>query len=143
MKSLMKDFKKLLRYWGPVALWMGIIFLFSSFPTGSASQIVWSDFFLKKTAHLTEYGVLAILFYRALKNSGVKRERAALAAIIMVFVYGISDEIHQSFTPGRMPKWYDVGFDTIGGILAIFYIWKKLPLTQGKLKVWAEKLELN
>lgn len=136
------DLKLLLKYWFPVLLWCLIIFVFSSRPTGSASQIVWTDFFIKKTAHVLIYAGLSMWIYRASVNSGIAKKQSALISIFFSFLYGLSDEFHQSFTPGRTPRLYDVGFDTIGASLAIYIIWKKLPKAPQPLKAWAKKLEI-
>ena len=134
---------KLYVYWLPVFLWAGIIFLFSANPTTSTSEIHWQDFIIKKTFHVIFFGTLATLLYRALKESGVNKIKAGYTALIFTALYGASDEIHQSFTPGRMPRAYDVFFDTIGAILAIFVIWKLLPQAPTRLKTLAEKFSLN
>jgi VanZ family protein len=103
----------------------------------------WKDFIVKKTAHLIEYAVLSILYFRALKESGLEKKNAAIVAIILCFLYGASDEIHQSFIPGREPRVRDTLIDAFGAGLAMLGIWKLLPTAPKKLKVWAEKLQIN
>lgn len=137
------DLNLVLKYWLPVVIWAFIIFIFSSRPTGTASQIVWTDFFIKKTAHVLIYGGLSTWIYRACINSDIAKKQSALIAIFFSFLYGLSDEFHQSFTPGRTPRLYDVGFDTIGASLAIYTIWKQLPKAPQPLKNWAKKLEIH
>lgn len=129
-------------YFFPVILWMGVIFLFSSYPTKQVSHINWKDFFIKKTAHIIEYGILATLFFRAFKNNGMGKKEAGYLSVFLSFLYGLSDEIHQSFTPGREPTLRDVFFDTIGAMLFIYGIWYLLPKAKGRLKALARKLEL-
>jgi hypothetical protein len=133
---------KILKFWGPVLIWAGIIFLFSARPVIPASQIFWKDFIVKKTAHVVEYAILASLIYRALKESGVSKYNAGLWAIFFSVVYGLTDEFHQSFTPGREPRVRDVFFDTIGAILSIYSIWNLLPKAPQKLRSWAKRLHL-
>ena len=134
--------KKILKFWGPVVVWAGIIFLFSARPVIPASQIFWKDFIIKKSAHVIEYGILASLLYRALKESGVQKYNAGLIAILIALIYGATDELHQSFTPGREPRVRDVFFDTIGAILSVYSIWNLLPKAPKKLKTWAKRLQL-
>jgi len=119
-----------------------VIFLFSSLPTTRNIEIYWQDFIIKKTAHVVEYGIFAVLLYRALKEGGVDKERAGLFSILIAVLYGMTDEFHQSFTPGRESRIRDVGFDTIGAILAIYILWKLLPKAPKKLKSWAKNLQL-
>jgi len=117
--------------------------LFSTRPVTPASRIYWQDFIVKKTAHIIEYGVFTILLYRGFTNSGVSRKKAAAISIILAVLYGLTDELHQSFTPGREPRLRDVGFDTIGALLAIHIVWKLLPKAPAKLKNLAKNLQIN
>lgn len=114
---------KLLKYWLPPILWGLIIFSFSSLQVGSSNEIYWKDFLIKKTAHVVEYAILAVLLYRAMINSEVNKKKAFFISIIIAGLYGLTDEFHQSFTPGREPKIRDVFIDTIGGSLG--GIWAK------------------
>lgn len=66
------------------------------------------------------YGVFGIFSYRALTGSGYKPQKAMMVSILMSFLYGVSDEIHQSFVPGRGPHARDIIFDTIGGTLGVW-----------------------
>ncbi len=117
--------KKIFKYWFPVLFWALIIFSFSSFSTTSTSDIYWQDFIVKKTAHMVEYGILALLLYRAFRGYKLNKTRAVILSILLAGIYGVSDEFHQSFTPGREPHIRDVAFDTIGASLAMLVIWKK------------------
>ena len=136
-------FQKILKYWLPVFIWAFIIFSFSAYPTIRTSEIQWKDFFVKKSLHIIEYAIFASLLYRAIRKEGVIGKKAALYSIFFSVLYGLSDEFHQNFTPGREPKFRDVIFDTIGSFLAIYIIWKLLPRAPMKLKTWVEKLELK
>ena len=106
--------------WVPVVAWAGVIFLFSSLSVTPASEIYWQDFIVKKTAHVVEYAIFAILLYRALRTEGIEKFNAGLFAILVSVIYGATDEVHQGFTPGREPRARDVVFDTIGAIAGVF-----------------------
>lgn len=116
---------KIFKYWLPVFVWTLLIFTFSSLSTPETSQIYWQDFIIKKTAHMIEYGFLALLIYRALKGYDMETTKAVILSIFLAALYGLSDELHQSFTPGREPRIRDVAFDTIGASLAMLILWKK------------------
>jgi VanZ family protein len=133
---------KVINFWIPVILWLMVIFFFSAQPTIKTTEIYWQDFIIKKTAHIVEYAILATLLYRALVASGVSKKEAGIYAIILAATYGISDEFHQRFTPGREPRVRDVVFDTIGATMAIIYIWRYLPKAPKKLKALAQKLQI-
>jgi VanZ family protein len=113
--------KKLIRFL-PALLWMGVIFYFSSRQTtGIGGDSYWFRFAILKTFHLIEYATLFILINFALNQN--------LYSIIAAYFYAVSDEIHQSFTPGRSPKFTDTLIDLFGiliGFLAYKFI--LLPL---------------
>lgn len=134
--------RKVCKFWLPVVAWALVIFWFSSLPVTPVSKIYWKDFILKKSAHVVEYAILTTLLYRALKEGKVEKKEAGVYAVILAFLYGMSDEFHQSFTPGREPRLRDVVFDTIGAVLAIYLIWKLLPKAPRKLKTWAKNWQL-
>lgn len=140
MKSEVID--KLLKFWSPVFVWAAIIFSFSAKPTNPVSEIYWKDFIVKKLAHVVVYAILAIFLYRAFKKEGVDRKKAGYYSIIVAVLYGLTDEFHQSYTPGRDPKLRDVIFDTIGATFAIYGLWNILPKAPSKLKKLAENLQL-
>ena len=126
---------KLLKYWLPPILWGLIIFSFSSLQVGSSNEIYWKDFVIKKTAHIVEYAILAVLLYRAMIGSDIEKKKAIIFAILIVSLYGFTDEFHQSFTPGREPRIRDVIIDTIGGALGVLTFCKVLE----KYPKWKEK----
>jgi VanZ family protein len=94
----------------PVAL-MGLIYFLSAQPDLS-SGLGTIDLLGRKVVHATEYGVLWLLWVRAL---GFRR--AALGAAICV-LYACSDEFHQTFVHGRHGTPVDVLIDATGVALA-------------------------
>ena len=139
----MRLMKKLLSFWFPPIFWALAIFLFSAFPTAPVSQVYWREFVIKKSAHIVEYGFLTVLLYRAFRGYGVGSKNAAIYSIFISLLYGVTDEFHQSFTPGREPRVRDVVFDTIGALLAIYSLWNILPKAPLKLRRWAKKLQMS
>lgn len=114
---------KFLKFWLPPILWAIIIFRLSSNVLPSVGPTYLSDFAFKKFSHVFFYAVLGILVYRALLSENIVRTKALYISIIVCLIYGIGDEIHQSFIPGRGPHIRDVVFDTIGSSLG--GIWAK------------------
>jgi VanZ family protein len=135
--------KKFTTFWLPPTIWAVVIFSFSSRPVQTTSEVYWQDFVVKKTAHLIEYAILAILLYRALKESGLSRKRSGIYSIVVVFIYGALDEFHQSFTPGRQSRIRDVIIDTVGGSLGIYALWNLLPKAPKNFKDLLKKLHLE
>src|SRR3989339_2141364 len=111
---------KIFKFWLPPILWALVIFTFSSFQTASASKFYLGDFLIKKTAHILEYGIFASMLYRAMINSGLGKKKAMWYSVLLAFLYGATDEFHQSFTPGRGPSIRDVLIDTFGAGLFVF-----------------------
>lgn len=73
-----------------------------------------------KLLHLAEYYILGYLLMRAFTTSGVPVLAASpvAAAILVGSAYGLSDEIHQAFVPGRVAGLWDFLFDAAGVVLA-------------------------
>jgi VanZ family protein len=129
-------------FWLPPLIWAFVIFYISSGSVPKAGPTYWVDFAIKKAAHLLEYAIFAILFYRAFKNSGWGKSQSVTIALFLAILYGATDELHQLFTPGRESRIRDVIFDTIGAGAGLYLIWKLLPKMPKRLRVWAEKLHL-
>jgi VanZ family protein len=103
--------------WGPVALQMAIIFAASSIPDLGPLPGGITD----SSGHSIGYALLGALLLRALARgrlSGVTWRRA-LAAVLLATLYGVSDEAHQAFVPGRSPDRFDVLADCVAVTLAL------------------------
>lgn len=123
-RDIMEGIVRFLHYfpWGKaLLLWMLIIFYFSSLPGSPYPFDATTGYYIeRKGAHLVEYFVFFLLAY-GLMRRWYPRERFSLLGVLAVFVatlYGITDELHQYFTPFRGAKITDVGIDTIGALLA-------------------------
>jgi VanZ family protein len=103
--------------WLPVLLWAGIIFAFSATPNLRFAQSDVLDFVVRKAGHMFVFGVLAVLIWRALEYSAVRR--AMVWSWVLTVAYAATDEFHQSFTAGRHPSPVDVGIDSVGALLCL------------------------
>jgi len=112
---------RLVRHWLPVVVWMALIFVLSSFSGSSLSDFGSIDFLVKKAAHVTEYAVLCLLFFRAFKLAMIPR-KALAASAIMAVIYAVSDEYHQTFVPLREGTVRDVFIDCIGIFLMYLFL---------------------
>ncbi len=111
---------QVLWYWVPVALYAGTIFYLSSqsHPEEQLPSFLIEDV-SDKVLHAVEYGILALLCYRAFRwatGPAVARQ-AVVLAIVTASVYGITDEAHQLFVPFRESSWQDWLADTIGATI--------------------------
>jgi VanZ family protein len=82
---------------------------------------------LDKLEHALVFGLLGVLAYLALgvrHREGRADFRPVLAAVLIVTLYAVFDELHQAFVPGRDPSFYDGLADAGGAILAVTLVWK-------------------
>jgi VanZ family protein len=137
---------RIYRHWLPVVLWMAFIFLMSSElgsathtsriieplvqwikPDATPEQFEFVHFVVRKLAHLTEYAVLGLLVFRALKRS--RRSPAtkfswqtAGLTLLIAAAYAATDEWHQTFVPGRTPAFGDVLIDSSGALISLLAV---------------------
>lgn len=97
-----------IRAWAPAAAWAGLLFLASSTPDVGEVGLPLGD----KLGHFGLYTVLGIALAYARRHSALGPAHWAL--ILIGVLYGISDEWHQSFVPGREPELADLLADTLG-----------------------------
>jgi len=100
---------------GPPLVLMAVIFLLSAQPDLD-SGLAW-DLPLRKLAHMAEFGLLWLLWWRAL---GYGDPRASIA---ITLVYAASDELHQSFVEGRVGSPVDFCIDAAGVGIAGLAVW--------------------
>lgn len=104
----------------PVA-WMGLIFTLSHQPTLPYPQDL-DAMVISTLGHVTVYAVLAALVWWALGGGGVSGGWRAVLAVAVAVLYGITDEWHQSFVPGRTPDGRDIVADAVGAVLAVVVV---------------------
>lgn len=117
------------RFGPPLAL-MGVIFYLSAQPN-LRTELGTIDLVGRKLVHMVEFGLLWLLWLRALGWSA----RAGWAAGAIAILYAISDEWHQSFVDGRQGAPRDVLIDSAGVLLAaLLYHRVLLPRRRAALR---------
>lgn len=126
--------KPLLLRWLPLLLWAAIIFATSAnsepyqllpaswkAPINPAepSSPSWDEV-LGWVSHTGEYAILAFLAARALAWKARARPVHLIFAWAGSALYGLSDEIHQMFVPGRTFQLGDLALDFFGALIGIF-----------------------
>jgi len=98
---------------GPLVLWL--------FPGTSDETLQIVHFIVRKLAHLTEYAIMGFLAARAFSTSsyGPLRHHWFLVALLLIVIYSLLDEYHQSFVPSRTASIYDSMIDSVGGLAAL------------------------
>ncbi len=95
---------------------MGLIFYSSSIESIHLPRIP-SGF--DKVLHICIYAILAFLSYLSFKNSGV-RKYVFLLSFVFATIYGIADEFHQLYVPGRAASLGDTVADSFGAFLGSY-----------------------
>jgi VanZ family protein len=106
---------------------MALIFIASSIPNLTQLPGNISD----KAGHGIGYALLGLVLLRGLagaRASGVTL-RVVLLTIVCATAYGVSDEFHQRFVPGRTADVHDVAADAIGASAAALGAWAILKAT--------------
>lgn len=102
------------------AAWAGLVFWLSSRPDlpFQVAAVPGIDKFL----HAGAYAVLGALLTLATAGARFSGRRAVVIAAALASLYGVSDELHQSFVPGRDTSagdWFaDTGGALVGAVLA-------------------------
>jgi len=112
---------------------MGTIFFLSHQP----------DYFVKlpdifsfdKLLHAVAYGVLAatVLFAAPTELRKKSPSFTAVLAMIICLLYGISDEFHQSFIPGRYASIWDVAADLLGAAVVVWFWRRRMMGVEGSV----------
>lgn len=106
----------------PLFLWLGLIFFLSSQSVLIDIDNQVGDKTFYKSAHFFAYAVLMWLVWRALSPRRCADWPLLLAALGLTVLYGVSDEVHQLFVPGRQGRVADVLFDSAGALAMILLL---------------------
>jgi VanZ family protein len=111
---------RLASLWGPVAVYMLVIFFLSSRPDAPLPPGM-----TDKQGHSLGYLGLGLTMTRALTGGlgAPVSVPQGLAAIALTTAYGASDEWHQSFVPGRTADVNDLRADATGAVVATAVCW--------------------
>ena len=112
--------------WGPAVFWAAALFVLSSRPDVPGPSFPFAD----KVGHLGLYGILGTaLAWGAVRSGSAGRWRWVGVGTL----YGVSDEWHQSFIPGRSAEFADVGADAVGVALGFWITTWMLEWLRGRL----------
>ncbi|MDP5273317.1 VanZ family protein [Chengkuizengella axinellae] len=111
----------------PAVLWMIVIFYLSHQQGSELHSFL--PFFQRwfpamssfNWGHLVAYFILSWLLFMALGEKYNSFKGKSLV-VSLCLLYGISDEIHQSYIPGRTPQLLDIRNDTLGAAFGMIFI---------------------
>jgi VanZ family protein len=132
-----------LRAWWPALVWAAFIFTMSTdtfssehtatlfepllrwlHPSFTKHQLHVIHFYIRKSAHFTEYFVFCLLLYRGVRGMRQGwRWTWGLAALSIAAGYSALDEIHQAFVASRGASAYDSLLDSAGAFFATAALW--------------------
>ena len=104
---------------GPLILWL--------FPNTSPDTLASVHFITRKIAHFTEYAILGFLAARAFRTSPQPaiKQRWFWICVVLVVLYALMDEYHQSYVPSRTASIFDSLIDMAGGLTALIIVRKR------------------
>ena len=112
--------------WAPPVALMAVIFVLSAQPDLSTGLGVW-DLIARKIVHMTEYGLLCFLWWRALRWVTATPRVALAVAFSASLAYAGTDEFHQTFVHGRHGTPVDVAIDAAGMTIACLLVLSREP----------------
>jgi VanZ family protein len=125
----------------PAIFWMGLIFLGSTDmlsaehtsrflvpflrwldPQISIAMLATIQLGIRKLGHLTEYAILAMLLWRALRGGTRWQMKMSILFVVAALgcaIFAASDEFHQSFVPSRTSSPIDAMIDICGALIGL------------------------
>jgi len=104
----------------PAILVMAALFKLSTLPGND--PLLNSIHFSDKIEHFIAYFVLGITFciWIPSKKWFAKPVVYGIIVIVLCTLFGISDEFHQTFVPGRSGDLYDLAVDSAASVISVF-----------------------
>lgn len=121
--------QRFIRYQLPAILWAALIYITSSIPTAKLPSVDFPSF--DKGVHFFIFFTLAALTHRAVRFQDripFATKHHVFSTVLLVVSYGLVDEFHQYFVPGRNPSVLDLIADGVGALiyLALFLLVRRL-----------------
>lgn len=101
------------RAWVTVFVWLAFVEVLTSLPGSALPLLPKMAIRIDWVAHFCLYAVLGALLARVGVLESWSRRRL-VAAVVMVSLFGVLDELHQLFIPGRSAEVGDWAMDTLG-----------------------------
>lgn len=89
---------------------------------------------VRKTAHMTEYAILAWIFLGNCMQYPCLRKKGGFWAWLGTTAYAATDEFHQLFVKGRSGEIKDVMIDSTGALFGLFFAWAVISMAVKRRK---------
>jgi VanZ family protein len=120
--------------WLPVVGWAALIVIGSSIPDiPTPRQLEFP--LIDKLGHLFEYAVFGFLLARSLGMHWSGRARSLAGVVAAALAFGLLDEFHQQFVPGRYFEGLDLAADVVGVVLG-WFTYRARPFRGNRLVRW-------
>jgi len=98
-----------------------IFYMSSSLPPQAAKEV--PVYFDIKLIHIVEYGILNLLVFWALdRTSDIPYIWKIIYSVAITILYGLTDELHQVFVPGRSGRLIDIAANLVGCVIAQIFV---------------------
>ena len=85
---------------------------------------------IQNMLHIPMFAALSILFLQIARNYDLGRRKAGVLTFVFCGIFGLLNEIIQTFVPGRFGGLMDIGLNSMGaiaGIIIYFSVEKSRP----------------
>ncbi len=124
-----KRVKNFFQYWLPPILWMGVIYFLSSQSGGETIFLSPGKTFLRKSFHVFEFGLLALLLWRLIYSGcRLSLKKSFWLTFFFTALLAAGDEFHQHFVNNRNGNWLDWALDSLAALFclqALRFFWGK------------------
>lgn len=91
------------------------------------------DIIIREVAHVIEYLILGLLVINVYKYFFKVDYKCFIICMLFCIIYALSDEIHQSYIPGRTFQYEDIFLDTLGCLIGISHYYFFYKIKEKKL----------
>ena len=131
----LEDLPRWIRDFGPLIFWLVLIYGLSDQSQLADIEDEITERVVYKLAHVLAYAVLAWLWWRVLAPQRQATWLVLPMAWVLSILYGISDEIHQLYVPGRSGRVADVLFNAAGALLTVLLL-RRFERLRGFPETW-------
>ena len=103
--------------------YMLIVFTLSSIPMDRQIEglnfLINLDSDIQNLLHIPLFGCLAVLWIKALERYNIRYSNIVFRTLTITILFGMFDEIHQYFVPGRFASFMDMLLNIMGSLFGV------------------------